>query len=138
MAVAIGKKSVIVGENKLTQAQMVAGGHGGVVDGLDKLLACSTELEKQVKHFRCLLEEVNTKIALLLCPYKVGQVLVTEKGLGKYGLRVDEVICPFKAEDGNRWAVKTLSFSKAGELTRRGVYIEQSMLPDHGTITIKQ
>jgi len=94
-------------------------------------------LEVQKSTINASLDGLYLSVAEALCPYKEGQVLVTEKGLGINGLKVEVVVSPAKSVEGNRWAIQTLSYSKAGEITRRGVYIEEVMLPQHGKIKIK-
>lgn len=84
-------------------------------------------------------------ICVETCPFKPGQLLKTTKGLGLNGLRVQNyVVPPVNPGSGptpeNRWAIYTLSYSKAGEITNRFVVITEERYRDQmfGEVTISK
>lgn len=70
-------------------------------------------------------DELLTAIAEKSCPFKAGDVVYTDKGLGLNGLQVESVSYVSDWEQGqdNIWALNTFAYTKAGILSRRAVMV---------------
>lgn len=97
----------------------------GKAEEVKKLEAVEAELQKEIAALKNKLEYAQFSMAELLCPYKAGDRIRTNRGLGVNGLRVENVSAPESSREGNRWRINTLAYSKAGELTKRTVAIEE-------------
>lgn len=88
------------------------------------LSACEAELEELNRSW----ERISQKIAELTCPYKVGDTLKSDVGLGRTGLKVHAVTPPAPPiRIGNTWMVQCFAISKAGDVTQRTVGVSESM-----------
>jgi hypothetical protein len=90
-----------------------------------QLFAQAHELEEHIAKLKKRQAGIFLQIATQSCPYKPGDKLTTNQGLGKVGLVVHEVISPAFPKETNRWAIQTYAISKSGEVTRRVVGIEE-------------
>ncbi len=72
------------------------------------------------------------------CPYAVGDVLQTNKGLGTVGLVLQEIVAPVNPSKMNRWAISTFAMSKTGEVTKRAVGVDEAQIIGGLTITRKE
>lgn len=83
---------------------------------------------------------VLLELARATCPYKVGDKLTLNRGLGAGGLLVEEVMaCEFPAFN-NRWAIQTLGIAKDGSVSRRTLLLSEWQLsdPSHAGLQITQ
>lgn len=87
----------------------------------DKAAALTVEIDRLTAERTALFDALAERT----CPYKAGQVIVTETGLGKYGLKIDKVVGPKNPTTTNRWALETFALTKAGEESRRAVMLEE-------------
>lgn len=76
-------------------------------------------MREQVQETLEKIAEVELKLAVQACPFKVGQRLKTNKGLGLTGLLVQEIASAKEFSKENRWMVVCVAISKAGEVTKR-------------------
>lgn len=106
-----------------------------VDDKVDEAIAQCNQLQKEIDTLREKLTGTRQIIAILTCPYHEGNVLITNEGLGKNGLLVTHIVPPTIFCLENRWAVRTLSLSKKGEVTMRGVSLEEE---GHAVIKVKE
>ena len=97
----------------------------GKLAEVKKLEAVEAELKKEISALTVKLEYAQFRMAELLCPYRVGDRLTTNRGLGVHGLLVEQVTASETSRKGNRWKIHTLAYSKAGDLTKRTVGIEE-------------
>lgn len=73
-------------------------------------------------------EELNSlyqALAELTCPFKVGEVLLSNVGLGRNGLVVSAITSPPNPYPDNTWMVQCFALSKAGAVTQRTVGVQQ-------------
>lgn len=89
------------------------------------LIASVESLTEQINRLASDRDGLYQQIADQTCPYKVGQVIQTDQGLGKVGLKIHEVVFPPKPEHGNWWQLDCFALSKAGEVTKRYVSLMQ-------------
>lgn len=74
---------------------------------------------------------VLIELALLTCPYKVGDYLKLNRGLGAGGLVVESIqACEFPAFN-NRWAIQTCGVAKDGSVSRRTLLLSEWQLTDN-------
>lgn len=74
---------------------------------------------------------VLVKLALLTCPYKVGDYLKLNRGLGAGGLVVEAIMaCEFPAFN-NRWAIQTCGIAKDGSVSRRTLLLSEWQLTNN-------
>lgn len=92
---------------------------------LDKALAALRLAEKHLANAKETHANVAQTVAELACPFKVGDLVLTNRGLGKDGLQVFKVTSPQYPHDGNLWAVDTYALTKTGEVSRRVVGLDQ-------------
>lgn len=92
-------------------------------DATSKLEEEALNLTHQINKLLSDRDDLYQQIAELSCPYKVGDKVFTNSGLGVNGLKVVGIVVPSPRLDRNRWALDTLAYSKSGELTRRSVLI---------------
>jgi len=88
---------------------------------MDKVL----ELEKEVAALQKERTRTLTKLSELTCPYKVGDRIQTDKGLGMVGLEVQAVVACTYPTLANTWQVQTFALSKTGFVTQRSVVLDQ-------------
>lgn len=96
-----------------------------IESGVKDMLSTVSELTDSIDQLVERRKEIRTKIALKTCPYKVGQIVVTKDGLGRHGLSIHAVVPALKPSINNLWGIETFALSKAGEVTRRGVFLDQ-------------
>lgn len=87
-----------------------------------------SDISAQEELIRSLQEQVaeqRVAVAQLACPYKVGQTVWLDRGLGKDGLKIDKLVAPRSQSELNLWAIETFALTKAGEVSRRVVTVEQ-------------
>lgn len=65
------------------------------------------------------------KLAEMQCPFKVGDLITTDRGLGKNGLKVFEVSYSkyWSWREGAIWVLNTFALTKAGEVSKRAVEV---------------
>lgn len=74
---------------------------------------------------------VLVELALLTCPYKVGDYLKLNRGLGAGGLVVEAIMaCEFPAFN-NRWAIQTCGIAKDGSVSRRTLLLSEWQLSNN-------
>lgn len=64
---------------------------------------------------------IDLEIANRTCPFKVGDTLRANVGLGVQGVIVKEIIPPTFPAGDHRWVVKTNAITKDGRESNRGV-----------------
>lgn len=92
----------------------------------EELVSSLAYADKEIAEAQAQRVSILQQLAELTCPYKIGQKLKTNRGLGINGLVVDSITPPLYPRDGNWWQVNTFAISKAGEVTRRNVGITES------------
>lgn len=92
---------------------------------IEDLIAASDNLKEEVQKLTERKIGVDTQVALLMCPFKPGDLIRTIDGLGaKNGLKVMEVVPPANPRDGNRWAMRCFALTKDGSVSARAVNLE--------------
>lgn len=76
--------------------------------------------------------EMRQEIAAAACPYKVGQTITTNTGLGKQGLKVDAIgpTPEGNFSQSNRWSLTCYALQKDGQVSRRVVGVAEYEAPD--------
>lgn len=82
------------------------------------------KLTERIKKLEAERSGIRHEIARLTCPFKVGQIVTTTRGLGLTGLCIDAIVPPTVQTPANAWALETFALSKTGEVTRRSVTVE--------------
>lgn len=95
------------------------------MDAIEKLFKEANSLSVEIEALQASRQAVLQNIAELTCPFKVGDTIITDAGLGVNGLVVQEITPPIAPSKDNRWAVVTFALSKAGEITRRSVTLSE-------------
>lgn len=71
------------------------------------------------------------QLSQLTCPYKVGDYLKLNRGLGAGGLIVEAImVCEFPAFN-NRWAIQTNGLAKDGTVSRRTLLLSEWQLTNN-------
>lgn len=99
---------------------------GGKSAEVKKLESAEVELKREISALKNKLEYAQFRMAELLCPYRAGDRIRVNRGIGVHGLKVERVSAPDNSCEGNRWRIDTFAYSKDGELTKRTVAIEES------------
>lgn len=94
----------------------------------------ASALEAQINALTTALAGIQTDIAQESCPYKVGQRITTDRGLGKGGLEVVGICPPMFPTRHNRWEIQTVALSIKGEVTNRPVGLTEAIIE---TMTVK-
>ena len=92
-------------------------------EDIQKMMAEATDIGDDIEKLKEAQTKVYQRIADKTCPYKVGQTIITQTGLGKHGLKIDKIVPATYPSMDNKWGMETFALSKAGEVTRRGVLI---------------
>lgn len=96
-------------------------------EGRDLFLAAE-ELKDRADLLMLDRASVLLQLAQRTCPYKVGDYLRLNRGLGVGGLVVEEIrACDFPAFN-NRWAIQTCGVSKDGSVSRRTLLLTEWQL----------
>lgn len=103
-------------------------------EGAD-LMELNSVLVRNIKDRDALNADINAvlqKIADATCPYKVGQIINTNTGLGKTGLKIDSIESPGEAlyADDNRWKLLCLALTKDGKVSARVVGVMELDAPN--------
>lgn len=85
------------------------------------LMRKSDSLSEEIKKLTSQLYDVNLEIAQRTCPFKVGDILKANVGLGLQGVIVKEVTPPQIPAGGHRWVIRTNAITKDGRESNRGV-----------------
>jgi len=84
-------------------------------------------LDRKIEEQNQTRTELLQKAAEQTCPYTVGQIVVTNSGLGTNGLSVTGIGIPLNPRyPDNTWKIETFALSKDGTVTRRYVGIEHA------------
>lgn len=114
MAVAIAKKTT----------EKVEAVTKEVMEKVSYLFSKADELSELIGNMTAERYGRYLEIAELTCPYEVGQIVVTKEGLGRHGLKIHAIVPAVTPEADNLWGIETYALSKAGEVTRRGVFLD--------------
>lgn len=92
---------------------------------LDQALEAMKLAEQQLALSKDIYAQAAQAVAEAACPFKVGDIVITNRGLGKDGLQVFKVTSPTYPSHGNLWAIDTYALTKTGEVSRRVVGLDQ-------------
>ena len=82
-------------------------------------------LDAEIKALKEKRAVICTEIALATCPYKVGEVVFSNSGLGTNGLLIHDIKAPVYTSKSNRWDIHTFAISKDGTVSQRAKSVSE-------------